>query len=60
MGVVRRAHFEYTGLISLNTTKTHMRNILAKLHATSRHQAAAYAVQEGLIRPPDQGSVLHE
>jgi DNA-binding NarL/FixJ family response regulator len=38
--------------ISLNTVKTHMRNILAKLHATSRHQAAAYAVQEGLIRPP--------
>jgi DNA-binding NarL/FixJ family response regulator len=41
--------------ISLNTTKTHMRNILAKLHATSRHQAALYAVQEGLIRPPGQG-----
>lgn len=38
--------------ISLNTVKTHVRNILAKLHATSRHQAAAYAVQEGLIRPP--------
>ena len=38
--------------ISLSTVKTHMRNILAKLHSTSRHQAAAYAVQEGLIRPP--------
>ena len=38
--------------ISLNTVKTHVRNILGKLHATSRHQAAAYAVQEGLIRPP--------
>lgn len=37
--------------ISLNTVKTHVRNILGKLHATSRHQAAAYAVQEGLIRP---------
>jgi len=46
--------------ISLNTTKTHMRNILAKLHATSRHQAAAYAAQEGLIHPPGQGSVLQE
>jgi len=46
--------------ISLSTTKTHMRNILAKLHATSRHQAAAYAVQEGLIHPPGQGSVLQE
>jgi DNA-binding NarL/FixJ family response regulator len=39
--------------ISIHTVKTHMRNILSKLHATSRHQAAAYAVQEGLIRPPD-------
>ena len=44
-----------------------MRNILAlpvgrlaKLHATSRHQAAAYAVQEGLIHPPGQKSVLQE
>jgi DNA-binding NarL/FixJ family response regulator len=46
--------------ISLSTTKTHMRNILAKLQATSRHQAAAYAVQEGLIRPPGRGSVLQE
>ena len=46
--------------ISLNTVKTHMRNILAKLQATSRHQAAAYAVQEGLIHPPGQGSVLRE
>jgi DNA-binding NarL/FixJ family response regulator len=39
-------------VVSLNTVKTHLRNILAKLHATSRHQAAAYAVQEGLIRAP--------
>jgi DNA-binding NarL/FixJ family response regulator len=46
--------------ISINTVKTHMRNILSKLHATSRHQAAAYAVQEGLIRPPGQRSVLRE
>ncbi len=44
--------------ISLNTVKTHMRNILSKLHATSRHQAATYAVQGGLIRPPDQESTL--
>jgi len=41
--------------VSLSTAKTHMRNILAKLHATSRHQAAAYALQEGLIHPPDRG-----
>jgi two-component system NarL family response regulator len=38
--------------ISVNTVKTHVRNILSKLHATSRHQAAEYAVQQGLIRPP--------
>lgn len=38
--------------ISLHTVKSHMRNILAKLQATSRHEAVAYAVQEGLIRPP--------
>jgi DNA-binding NarL/FixJ family response regulator len=38
--------------VSLSTVKTHMRNILSKLHATSRHQAASYAVQQGLIRPP--------
>jgi two-component system nitrate/nitrite response regulator NarL len=38
--------------VSLSTVKTHMRNILSKLHATSRHQAASYAVQQGLIRAP--------
>jgi DNA-binding NarL/FixJ family response regulator len=38
--------------VSLSTVKTHMRNILSKLHATSRHPAASYAVQQGLIRPP--------
>jgi len=38
--------------VSLSTVKTHIRNILAKLHATSRHEAATYAVQQGLIRPP--------
>jgi DNA-binding NarL/FixJ family response regulator len=40
--------------ISLSTVKTHVRNILAKLHTTSRHQAADYAVRSGLIRPPDR------
>lgn len=40
--------------ISLSTTKTHIRNILSKLHATSRHQAATYAVEQGLIRPPPE------
>jgi DNA-binding NarL/FixJ family response regulator len=43
--------------ISLSTVKTHMRNILAKLHATSRHQAALYAMQQGLIHPPHQNDI---
>lgn len=38
--------------ISINTVKTHMRNILAKLHLSSRHEAALYARREGLIPPP--------
>lgn len=42
--------------ISITTVKTHMRNILAKLHATGRREAVAYAVGEGLIHPPDSGS----
>jgi two-component system nitrate/nitrite response regulator NarL len=40
--------------ISLSTVKTHVRNILSKLHASSRHQAALMAMREGLIRPPDR------
>ena len=40
--------------ISLSTVKTHVRNILAKLHATSRHQAALVAIREGLIRAPER------
>jgi two-component system nitrate/nitrite response regulator NarL len=43
--------------ISLSTVKTHVRNILAKLHATSRHQAALVAMREGLIRPPERTRV---
>jgi len=38
--------------ISVNTVKTHMRNILAKLQFSGRHEAALYAVREGLISPP--------
>jgi DNA-binding NarL/FixJ family response regulator len=44
--------------ISLSTVKTHVRNILAKLHATSRYQAADYALREGLIRTTD-GKLSH-
>ena len=37
--------------LSVHTVKSHMRNILAKLHLSHRHEAALYAVREGLISP---------
>lgn len=39
--------------ITVNTVKTHLRNILEKLHVENRTQAATYAVQKGLISPFD-------
>jgi DNA-binding CsgD family transcriptional regulator len=36
-------------VITENTVKVHLRNILDKLQLRNRQQAAAYAVQEGLI-----------
>lgn len=36
--------------LSIHTVKTHLRNILDKLHLRSRAHAAAYAVQAGLVR----------
>ena len=38
--------------LSIHTVKSHMRNILSKLHLSHRHEAARYAVREGLIDPP--------
>lgn len=35
--------------IAENTTKVHLKNILEKLQLRNRQQAAAYAVQEGLV-----------
>jgi DNA-binding NarL/FixJ family response regulator len=36
-------------IISENTVKTHLRNIMDKLHLANRSQAAAYAVKRGLV-----------
>lgn len=41
--------------ITENTVKFHLRNILEKLHATSRTEIAARAVREGLIGEPGTG-----
>ena len=35
--------------VSVNTVKTHLRNILEKLHLDNRTQVAGYAIQAGLV-----------
>ncbi len=40
--------------ISENTVKTHLRNIMEKLHLANRSQAAAYAVEKGLVKYKEQ------
>ncbi len=45
-----------TLVVSIHTVKTHMRNILAKLHLSHRAEAAQYALHQGLIRPAANGS----
>jgi DNA-binding NarL/FixJ family response regulator len=37
--------------ISIHTVKSHIRNILSKLHMGRRHEAALFALREGLIEP---------
>ena len=37
--------------LSVHTVKSHMRNILAKLHLSHRHEAAQFALRQGLIPP---------
>ena len=41
-----------TLVVSIHTVKSHMRNILSKLHLGHRHEAALYALRQGLIQPP--------
>ncbi|GAB4452670.1 MAG: response regulator transcription factor [Anaerolineae bacterium] len=38
--------------LSIYTVKSHMRNVLAKLHQNQRHEAAQFAVRNRLIDPP--------
>jgi DNA-binding NarL/FixJ family response regulator len=40
-------------VVSENTVKYHLRNILDKLHVQNRAQVIAYAVREGLVSPRD-------
>jgi len=41
-------------IVSENTVKYHLRNILAKLHLQNRAQVIAYALRHGLVSPPDE------
>src|ERR671927_618558 len=41
-------------VVSENTVKYHLRNILDKLHVQNRAQVGAYAVRHGIIDPSDQ------
>ncbi|HAX24370.1 MAG TPA: response regulator transcription factor [Thermomicrobiales bacterium] len=43
-------------VISENTVKYHLRNILAKLHLENRAQVVAYALRHQLVSPPDLDS----
>lgn len=38
-------------LVSENTVKTHIKNILGKLHLKNRSGAASYAARMGLVGP---------
>jgi len=41
-------------VVSIHTVKSHMRNILAKLHLCHRYEAAQYALRQGIIVPDSQ------
>ncbi len=40
--------------LSESTVRFHLRNILSKLHAQSRTEAAIRALREGIVAPPDE------
>jgi len=40
-------------VVTENTVKYHLRNILDKLHVQNRAQVVAYAVRQGMVEPPD-------
>lgn len=42
-------------VISIHTVKSHVRNILAKLHFCHRYEAAQYALRKGMIPPASSG-----
>jgi NarL family two-component system response regulator LiaR len=42
-------------IISEKTVKSHVSNILSKLHLADRTQAAVYAWREGVVRRGDEG-----
>ena len=49
-----------TLLVSENTVKTHVKNILAKLHMKNRREAAAYAARLGFMQPEDEATAPDE
>jgi len=50
------AELAETLLVSENTVKTHIKNILGKLHMKNRSEAATYAARIGLTQPPSAGN----
>ncbi|HZP58060.1 MAG TPA: response regulator transcription factor [Dehalococcoidia bacterium] len=47
-------------LITENTVKVHLRNILEKLHLRNRQQAAAFAISSGLVRLSREEAVARQ
>ena len=50
------AELAETLMVSENTVKTHIKNILGKLHMKNRSEAATYAARIGLTQPPAAGN----